>query len=252
VPIVLQDRDIALLYFTWQSRYVTQRQYRLMLWPDATKAAVSKRLKELTEEKLLRTYSFPLPQHKLFYSITIGGLKALATKGFGKASPGAIPKAPSPSPALQRYHELVDLRIGIAKTGHLIDWTSEHELRIQKRWVRKLSTFAQAEFRFEAMGGEGKGLLEYEQMGPYRKKFMDALLRMVSSQQHRDGYLWFLVSRDARRAEQLRRWAVGVLSWRLTPNQIYFGHFEAIKAGGLAGGFVNLIGKELELPALVD
>ena len=40
--------------------------------------------------------------------------------------------------------------------------------------------------------------------------------------------------------------------WRLTPDLIFFSHYEAVKAGGLAGSFVNLYNEPLKLPKLVD
>ena len=55
----LQDRDLAILYYTWQSRYIAQRQYRARFWPKASQPTVSKRLSELTEANLLKIHALP-------------------------------------------------------------------------------------------------------------------------------------------------------------------------------------------------
>jgi hypothetical protein len=95
-------------------------------------------------------------------------------------------------------------------------------------------------------------MFEYERMGYRRTKYHDILNRLKASYAYNCGFLVFIVSATAQRAEVLRRWATDSRPWTLTPDRIWFGHYDAIKAGGLAGGFVDLNGLPLRLPKLID
>lgn len=253
MPIELQARDLALLYYTWQSRFVAQRQYHKRFWPKGSQAAVAKRLIELVGEQLLRTHKMPWRHERVLYSVTLAGTRALSSNGMPGVRVGDFPKRINDfTPGMKHDLDLVDLRIAMEETGHLIWWTSEHELRLDRKQHRRYTRITDGVFDFEASEGQGKGILEYERMGYRRTKFHDILRRLLVSDLHNDGAVVFFVCQDARRAETLRTWALENFSWQYVPNQIYFSHFEAVKAAGLLGGFVNLNGKALVLPKMVD
>lgn len=251
MPLVLQIRDLALLYYTWQNRYLAQRQYRQKFWSICSQAAVARRLIELREEKLLKTHDLPWMRDRILYSVTLAGTRALLNAGFTDIRVGDCPKPVDDfTPGMKHDLDLVDLRIACEETGHIVRWTSEHELRLARKQGRYFARITDGAFTYQAEHGKAQGLFEYERMGYRRTKFHNILLRLKISWEHQDGYTTFFVCREPGRAETLRRWALEMSTWCLTLDQIYFSHYEAVKAAGLAGGFRNLFGRPLGLARL--
>ncbi len=85
-----------------------------------------------------------------------------------------------------------------------------------------------------------------------RTKFHDILMRLkIADGEHKDLRVFF-VCQDARRAETLWGWAKEIALWRMTPERLLFGHFEAVKEKGLEGGFFDLNGHHLVMPKVTE
>ena len=251
--IKVQDRDLAILFFTWQCRYVAQRQYRFKFWPTSSQPTVSKRLSELKAINLLKTHALPWLRDRLLYSVSTKGTKALVEAGFTDIAVGDCPKPANDfTPGMKHDLDLVDLRMACERTGHITAWVSEHELRLARKQGRGHVRITDGMFSFQALVGDADALIEYERMGYRRRRFIDILNRIKCSAEHRAGKLVFFVCATPHRAETLRFWANSCLPWKLTPNLIFFGHYEAVKTGGLEGSFVNLYNEPLKLPKLLD
>jgi hypothetical protein len=249
----IQDRDLAILFFTWQCRYVAQRQYRFKFWPTSSQPTVSKRLSELKVAKLLKTHALPWLRDRLLYSVSTKGTRTLVDAGFTEIAVGDCPKPANDfTPGMKHDLDLVDLRIACERTGHITAWVSEHELRLARKQGRGPIRITDGMFGFQALVDDAEGLIEYERMGYRRRRFIDILNRLKCSAEHRAGKLIFFVCATPQRAETLRSWANSCRPWRLTPDLIFFSHYEAVKAGGLAGSFVNLYNEPLKLPKLID
>jgi hypothetical protein len=254
VPPKIHDRDLNILYFTWQCRFVAQRQFKARFWADASQQTMSARISRLCEAKLLRAHLFSyLLNDRYLYSITNAGVRELVAAGLPNVPEGDyVKKAPDVTPGMKHDLALTDLRIGCERGGHVLYWQSEHELRLARRQGKGPTRIVDGLFKYQALHADAWGLFEYERVGYRRSKFVDILNRLKTSSEHTQGVALFFVSETAQRAETLRQWASTSLPWTLTPDLIYFGHFEAIKAEGLAGGFVNLNSLPLALPRLVD
>jgi len=248
----LQVRDLALLYFTWQSRYVAQRQYRQKFWPTSSQAAVSKRLNELKEAHLIKTHALPWLRDRILYSITIVGTKVLRNEGFEIVAVGDCPKAANDfTPGMKHDLDLVDLRTACEASGYIIEWHGEHQMRLHRKQGKGPVRIVDGMFNFQAPGREAWGLFEYERMGYRRLKFHDILHRLYFAYRPDLDMYVFFVCATPQRAEVLRRWAADSI-WKVDRERIVFSHYEAVKAAGLAGGFLDLNGMPLKLPKLLD
>ncbi|HTB22303.1 MAG TPA: hypothetical protein VK914_06330 [bacterium] len=237
------DRDLAVLLFTWQNRFVSTAQLHRAFWQDASPSAASKRLVALREAGLLGFRSFAWLSERLLYFPCQGGNRVLADCGLlAKEWLKDFPRRPEDlSPALRHDLKVVDLRLGLEESG--VDgrtWVSDHQLRMLSREPGPRKRVPDGIFEFSFRGIRGGGLLEYEH-APYRRPAAKGLLSRL---RHRyGGRFVFLVARAGGRADTLRAWARESGIYADAPRQLAFSHQEAVAELGLDGGFLDVEGR---------
>ncbi|MGH7441835.1 MAG: hypothetical protein ACREKE_04085, partial [bacterium] len=175
------DRDLAVLLFAWQSRFVTTKQLQRAFWPGALCPRAAPRLRVLRQEGLLGFRHFPWLSERLLYFPARAGNRALAACGLltVRQVPDC-PRAPEAlSPALRHDLGVVDIRLGLEESGaDGRTWVSDHELRQRARTLDRQERVPDGVFDFTldgTMRGMGKGVLEYERI-PYHRSKIPALL----------------------------------------------------------------------------
>lgn len=243
MPFEPGDRDLAVLLFTWQNRFVSTAQLHRAFWRDASSAAASKRLVALRRAGLLGFRSFAWLSERLLYFPCLRGNRILADCGLlAREWARDFPRRPEDlSPTLRHDLKVVDLRLGLEESGaDGRTWISDHQLRMLSREPGPRKRVPDGIFEFSFRGIQGRGLLEYEH-APYRRPTAKDLLSRL---RHRyEGCFVFIVTRTRGRADCFRAWARESGVYADAPRQLAFSHQEAVADLGLDGGFVDVEGK---------
>jgi hypothetical protein len=244
----LTPRDHALLWSTWQNRFMTPRQYLRRFWSDATHQAASKRLTHLKNEGLLQCAHFPWAVDRNIYTITAAGNRALIEAGLlAPAQARDFSQRPQEmTKAIVDALGVVDLRIAFELTGAGGDtWVSDHQLRQARRWHRGNTRVADGMFDFDAHGRQGRGVLEIERRSYGRRTLARILSRL---RYDHGGDTIFFVALSADRARRIWRWAMESQIWGDKPGRFLVAPFKAVLKHGLDAGFVDLERRVFEQP----
>lgn len=245
--IELTANDRAILWFTWQNRFVLESHYKAKFWPTTTVNAARMRIGALREAGYLRsTYAdsmIPGVHHRNLFTITRKGNQALIREGIlDPKYERDYPRAGTHQVTPAVYHDLtvVEIRIAFENTGADAEgWISDHELRLTRRQTGSGLRVPDGIFPFKARGAEGFGVLEYENRSYDRAKIAEVLAKLRS--QRSQDYI-FIVCRNSTRARLVRLAAVQTGVWADRPRHLFFGSAEDVTRAGFNGGFVDQAG----------
>jgi len=96
----LTARDLTILWYAWQQRFVAVRQFQRLFWPKGANVTARNRLNELRDAGLLGSETFPVGADRTLYFSSKAGNQALVDAGmlieaFGATIPAGLRKMPS-------------------------------------------------------------------------------------------------------------------------------------------------------------
>lgn len=240
--IQLTDRDLAVLYYTWQNRLLALRHYRRKFWPEASLPAAAQRLYKLRDAGFLKQATLPLLNERTLFCATRLGNVELA--GVGLIPDRHImdfPRRPAElTPTMRHDLQCVDLRIAFEETGaDAATWQTDHQLRLGRPGVGHNTRTPDGIFRFQAGQRLGHGVLEFE-LASYRRPKLEIVLRRLKS--FYGDHTIFFVCRTAQRAATLRSWCQDARTWQDRPSQICIVDFQNAVKSGLQANFIDLQG----------
>ncbi|MGH7441723.1 MAG: hypothetical protein ACREKE_03505 [bacterium] len=244
MALELTDRDLAVLLYTWQNRFVATRHLHRAFWPEASLPAATQRLVTLREKGYLGFRSFPWLQERVLYFASLEGNRALAKVGLlPEAYIHDYPRKPEEStPALRHDLTVVDLRLALEETGaDGRTWVSDHQLRLENRRRGVAVRVPDGVFEFEVEGRRGKGVLEFEN-APYRRPRVAAILTRLRV--HYPEHQVFIVTKSAARAAAFRTWAANVGVYADHPEQVVVADLADVAEKGLEAGFKDLMDQD--------
>lgn len=135
--IRLQDRDIQILKYIKESKFMNLHQIWIKFWPEAkTNRAAGMRMKELADNGLVTHVSIEFLRYSSVYYLTREGLKAAEGEGyFYEVGSRFIVKASDiVTSSFQHDSRLVDLRIKMESDNsiRLLNWTPETYIRADR------------------------------------------------------------------------------------------------------------------------
>ncbi|HTB21920.1 MAG TPA: hypothetical protein VK914_04350 [bacterium] len=242
----LTRRDLALLWYTWQNRLMTPRQYLRRFWSDATHQAASKRLTHLKNEGLLQYVHFPWGADRSIYTITAAGNRALIeARLLPPDQTHDFPQRPlEMTAALVQALSVVDMRIAFELSGAKgSTWIAPHQLRQGRHLYLGNPRVADGIFSFNAHGRQGRGILEFERQSYPRRKFID-ILHSLRYAYENDTI--FYVARSTERARRVWNWAKDAWVWGDRPKNFLVTPLNLAAKDGLDALFFDLKGRGLE------
>ena len=236
----LSKRDLALLYYTWQNRFLARRHYQRKFWPELSQSAASKRLSQLCEAKLLRQTRLPqMEEAELFSASYLGNRKLTEIGLIPEKQLMDFPREPSEfRPTMRHDLTVVDVRIAFEESGaDGSSWVSDHELRVGRVGRGRNLRTPDGVFEFEEEEKQFKGVLELE-LSPYREEKLAPLLRRLKT--FYGDHSIFFVCTTAARVASFRSWCLKTRIWNDRPRQIRMAPLAAVRQEGLNSIFVNL------------
>jgi len=77
----LTARDLTILWYAWQQRFVAVRQFRRLFWPRGAMVTARNRLNELRDAGYLGSETFPVGTDRTLYFSAKAGNQALVEAG---------------------------------------------------------------------------------------------------------------------------------------------------------------------------
>lgn len=233
----LTTRDHAVLWYTWQNRFLAFRHYQRKFWGDTSIQAVQHRIYKLREAGLLNQAQLPmLDARSLFCTTRKGNQKLLEIGLINEAQATDYPRRPGEfKPAMLHDLQVVDLRIAFEKTAaNGASWVSDHQLRLAKPGGSYNTRTPDGVFEWDHRDSTYTGVLEFERCS-YGKEVLFKVFRRLKI--HYGTSLTFFVCRSQERQNTVMAWARASRYWEEGSNQIYFSHFELANAKGIYGAF---------------
>ncbi|HTB21476.1 MAG TPA: replication-relaxation family protein [bacterium] len=238
----LTARDLTILWYTWQQRFMAVRQFQRLLWPQGANVTARNRLNELRDAGFLASETFPVGVDRTLYYSTKAGNRALVDVGMlSETFVGDYPRRPKEM-TLNLDHDLrvTDLRIAFEETGAIpITWTSDHQLRQNRGSAGPNTRFADGLFEWEAKGERHKAVLEYENARYNRDRWPKVLMRLRSV--HEDRQV-FVVCRTPARVRSASAIIRGTKVFADRPVGLVIADFLSVTEMGLKSGFTDLEG----------
>jgi hypothetical protein len=242
MAIELSPRDLAVLLFTWQNRFVATRQLHRAFWPGASRSAANQRLVALRDRGLLGFRHYPWLSERVLYFASLRGNRELAAAGLLDPSHlNDVPRQPGElTPALRHDLTVVDLRLRLEETG--VDgrtWVSDHQLRLERARVGPATRVPDGIFGYAVGKVSGLGLLEFEN-ATYRRPRVAAILSRLRAQYPSHQVL--VVTKSAAREGHFRDWAAWSGVYADAPHQVAVSNQGSVGQKGLDAGFLDLQG----------
>jgi hypothetical protein len=236
----LTPRDLAVLLFTWQNRFVATRHLHRAFWSGASLSSVTKRLVALRQDGLLGFRQFPWLTERVLYFSNLNGNRVLGAAGLlDPAYVSDYPRRPEElTPALRHDLTVVDLRLSLEESG--VDgrtWVSDHQLRLERRRIGQASRVPDGVFEFRLGPHTGHGLLEFEN-ATYRRPRVAAILSRLRVQY--PAHQVFIVTKSAARAVHFRTWAAESRVYADAPHQVAVSSRDQVIQTGIGTGFLDL------------
>jgi hypothetical protein len=240
--IELSSRDYQILWYCWQSRFFSVRQFQRIFWGGSTTQAARARIKRLRDAGLLGCETFPVGRDRMLVFPSLAGNRALIEAGLLSADYARdFPHRPKDM-TLNLEHDLRvnDIRIAFEETGSIpLSWVSDHQLRQNRGNSGPNTRFADGLFEWEAQGHRYKGVLEFERMRYNAGRWPDILSRLRGTY---DDCIVFLVVMDAARTRSAAAAVKGSKIYSDRPEQFLIADFPSVEAHGLKAGFKDLDG----------
>jgi len=238
----LTARDLTILWYAWQQRFMSVRQFQRLLWPGGANVTARNRLNELRDAGFLASETFPVGADRTLYFSSKDGNQALVDAGMlVETFAGDYPRRPKEM-TLNLDHDLkvTDLRIAFEETGAIpITWTSDHQLRQNRGSAGPNTRFADGLFEWEAHSHRHLAVLEYENARYNRECWPKVLLRLRSVHPDR---LVFLVCRTPARVRSASAIIKATKVFNDRPEGLVVADFPAVAEMGLKAGFMDLEG----------
>ena len=243
----LTPRDLNILWYAWQQRFVAVRQFQRLFWAQGATVTARNRLNELRDAGFLASETFPVGADRtLYFSAKAGNLALVESGMLPEAFGGDYPRRPKEM-TLNLDHDLrvTDLRIAIEETGGIpITWTSDHQLRQNRGSAGPNTRFPDGLFEWEAQGKRRLAVLEYENARYNRDRWPNVLLRLRSMHADR---LVFLVCRTPARVRSATAIIRATKVFADRTDGLVIADFLSVAEKGLKAGFVDLEGRPLVL-----
>jgi hypothetical protein len=248
----LTPRDLSILWYAWQQRFVAVRQFQRLFWAQGATVTARNRLNELRDAGFLASETFPVGVDRtLYFSAKAGNLALVEAGLLPEAFRGDYPRRPKEM-TLNLDHDLrvTDLRIAIEETGGIpITWTSDHQLRQNRGSAGPNTRFADGLFEWEARGKRRLAVLEYENARYNRERWPNVLLRLRSKHSDR---LVFLVCRTPARVRSATAIIRATRVYADRSDGLVIADFPSVAEKGLMAGFVDLEGHPLDWTSGLD
>lgn len=243
----LTPRDLNILWYAWQQRFVAARQFRRLFWPQGALVTTRNRLNELRDAGFLASETFPVGVDRTLYFSSKAGNLALVEAGMlPEAYAGDYPRRPMEM-TLNLDHDLrvTDLRIAIEETGGIpITWISDHQLRQNRGSTGPNTRVADGLFEWEAEGRRRMAVLEYENARYNRQRWPKVLLRLRFMHPDR---LVFLVCRTPARVRSASEIIRATKVYSDHPDEIVIADYLSVTEKGLNAGFKNPEGRSFNI-----
>lgn len=219
----LQDRDVLILKFTKDSRFLCIDQIKRRFWGLATMKAAANRMHDLAGMGLVEHVRIDITRHASHYYLTKKGYEEL--KGRGLTYDVKEPFMPAPTNLVgATYHHhlrVTNMRIAMEmdKTIKVLKWISETDIRAdkeghnvlesKKRFYEKVKDLKyripDAIIKIQDAGDPIDMIFEYEHTKYPRNKFSNYMERW---EKNWEDYYKFIVVASHDRAEVLRKWCL--------------------------------------------
>lgn len=240
----LSARDYTVLWYAWQQRFVSSRQYRRLFWPGALEKTVRERLKELAQAGLLKAEQFQVGEDRTLYLSSKQGNQALVEAGLLEPALATDYRRRKQDMTLNLDHDLkvTDIRIALEESGAIpISWISDHQLRQTRGSAGPYTRFPDGLFEWESRGKRHMGLVEFENSWYNRDRWPKILLRLRANYGDRTVFVVCKTRERTLTAGNAIR-ATKVFADR--PEGLFIADFPSVSKRGLKAGFVDLENRE--------
>ena len=245
----LSARDYLVLWYAWQQRFMSLRQYGRLFWPQASQRAARDRLDTLRTAGLLTAERFQVGRDRTLYLSTRQGNKSLVEAGLLEPALATDYRRRKQDMTLNLDHDLrvTDLRIALEESGAIpLSWISDHQLRQTRGSAGPYTRFPDGLFEWEAGGVLRKGLLEFENSWYNRDRWPKILLRLRAN--YGDRHV-FMVCRTPERVLSATAAIHATKVFADKPQGLCVAAFPDVDQKGLNAGFRDLEGRLFEAGA---
>lgn len=236
------DRDLGILLYTFQNRFLAFRHYQRKFWGDTSIQAVQHRIYKLRNAGLLNQAELPmLDARSLFCSTRKGNQKLFEADVIKESDVTDFPRRPGEfRPAMLHDLQVVDLRIAFEYTAvDAMSWVTDHQLRLAGNGGSYNTRTPDGVFQWKHRDSTYNGVLEFERCS-YGNEVLLKVFRRLKI--YYGTSLTFFVCRSQQRQATVMDWARRSRLWVEGSNQIYFSHFQLAHEKGIYGAFTNLSG----------
>lgn len=226
----IQDRDIEILKFLKDSRFLCIDQVKKKFWQDKTLKAAENRMENLNEMGLIKKIKIEITKYAAHYYLTKKGYEEL--KGRGLTFDVKTPFIPEPTDLVgANYHHhlrVTNLRIALEadRKIQVLRWISETDIRADKEGHNVFGPNVNIRAKLEYIKNKNYRIpdaiirikdaedpidmiFEYEHSKYTRDRFRKHMEKWEKSWNE---YHKFIVAADADRVEVLRKWCLEDIS----------------------------------------
>src|ERR1035437_769516 len=215
----LTDRDLGILLYTYQNRFLAFRHYQRKFWGDTSIQAVQHRIYKLRDAGLLNQAELPmLDARSLFCSTRKGNQKLFEADVIKESDVTDFPRRPGEfRPAMLHDLQVVDLRIAFEQTAaDAMSWVTDHQLRLAKPGGSYNTRTPDGVFKWDHRDSTYDGVLEFERCS-YGKDVLFKVFQRLKI--HYGRSLTFFVCRSPERQATVMAWAKASRYWEPGSNQ---------------------------------
>lgn len=196
--IALSDtRDYPLLRRVLQSGFVSPNQlyeFMQMEYCGSSRSAFANRIRRLLAHELLFRREIPTINHGVVYSISQAGASEMV--GRGEYYSGCTDKSQASTGHIQHALELNDIHLALKRTGLLVRWTPESEIRSRNEYtdIGYVKDY-DAVVAVRLDGHEHRFALEYERTPKAKLRYQEIRKRIEMESEFRH-FLYLVPNHD--------------------------------------------------------